>query len=76
MNDKCVEATKFRKQPFHITFAIGFQQVGEKFVKPIYQYDNMNACRLWYHDHVIGITRLNIYALFRTLCLALSYAGA
>jgi spore coat protein A len=22
----------------------------------------MNACTLWYHDHAIGITRLNIYA--------------
>ncbi len=44
-------------------FTKGFQQVGEKFAKRIYQYDNlMNACTLWYHDHAIGITRLNIYA--------------
>jgi spore coat protein A, manganese oxidase len=44
-------------------FTNGFQQVGEKFVKQIYHYDNpMNACTLWYHDHAIGITRLNIYA--------------
>ncbi|QFT90357.1 Spore coat protein A [Bacillus sp. THAF10] len=44
-------------------FTNGFQVVGKKFVKEIYQYDNyMNACTLWYHDHAIGITRLNIYA--------------
>ncbi|WP_404347388.1 multicopper oxidase [Sutcliffiella horikoshii] len=44
-------------------FTNGYQQVGEKFVKEVYQYDNcMNACTLWYHDHAIGITRLNIYA--------------
>ncbi|NLP51061.1 multicopper oxidase [Bacillus sp. RO1] len=44
-------------------FTNGYQQVGEKFVKQVYQYDNyMDACTLWYHDHALGITRLNIYA--------------
>ncbi|HER2188235.1 TPA: multicopper oxidase domain-containing protein, partial [Streptococcus pyogenes] len=38
-------------------------QVGPYFRKKVYQYDNnMQACTLWYHDHTLGITRLNIYA--------------
>ncbi|MTT32067.1 multicopper oxidase domain-containing protein [Terrilactibacillus sp. BCM23-1] len=44
-------------------FTKGFKQVGPYFRKQIYRYDNCNhACTLWYHDHTIGITRLNIYA--------------
>lgn len=44
-------------------FTKGFQQVGPYFRKQIYRYDNCNsACTLWYHDHALGITRLNIYA--------------
>jgi spore coat protein A len=44
-------------------FTNGFKQVGRYFRKQIYQYDNCNqACTLWYHDHTLGITRLNIYA--------------
>ncbi|MFF2448337.1 multicopper oxidase family protein [Neobacillus sp. NPDC058068] len=44
-------------------FTKGFEQVGPHFSKEIYRYDNfMPACTLWYHDHVIGITRLNVYA--------------
>jgi spore coat protein A len=44
-------------------FTKGFKQVGRYFRKQVYQYDNCNqACTLWYHDHTLGITRLNVYA--------------
>ncbi|KIL34310.1 copper oxidase [Cohnella kolymensis] len=44
-------------------FTKGFKQVGPYFRKQIYRYDNyMRAVTLWYHDHTIGISRLNIYA--------------
>ena len=30
---------------------------------PVYTYDNdQQAATLWYHDHALGITRLNVYA--------------
>jgi spore coat protein A len=29
---------------------------------PLYSYDNrQEACHLWYHDHTIGVTRLDVY---------------
>jgi spore coat protein A len=44
-------------------FTKGFKQVGPYFRKQIYRYDNYNrAVTLWYHDHALGITRLNVYA--------------
>ncbi|MCU9612888.1 multicopper oxidase [Caldibacillus lycopersici] len=44
-------------------FTKGYLQVGRYFRKPVYQYDNGNRpSTLWYHDHTLGITRLNIYA--------------
>ena len=44
-------------------FTKGFKQVGRYFRKQVYRYDNCDhACTLWYHDHALGITRLNIYA--------------
>src|SRR5215510_5912281 len=37
------------------------QYRGRLFAKP-YQYQNdQEAAHLWYHDHVLGITRLNVY---------------
>lgn len=37
--------------------------VGPRFEKSLYTYDNdQEAATLWYHDHVLGITRLNVYA--------------
>jgi spore coat protein A len=37
--------------------------MGARFVKTLYSYDNdQRAGTLWYHDHVLGITRLNVYA--------------
>jgi FtsP/CotA-like multicopper oxidase with cupredoxin domain len=36
---------------------------GPRFVSNEYVYDNsQRACCLWYHDHALGITRLNVYA--------------
>ena len=41
----------------------GFDQTGETFVKQKHYYENdQEATTLWYHDHVMGITRLNVYA--------------
>jgi spore coat protein A len=39
------------------------QQLGPDFTSNPYVYDNtQEAGTLWYHDHTIGITRLNVYA--------------
>lgn len=36
---------------------------GKDFIKDTYVYDNnQEAATLWYHDHALGITRLNVYA--------------
>ena len=36
---------------------------GDYFVKTNYVYDNtQESATLWYHDHALGITRLNVYA--------------
>jgi spore coat protein A len=44
-------------------FTPGFAQVGPQWVKETYSYDNdQRAATLWYHDHALGITRLNVYA--------------
>lgn len=44
-------------------FTKGFTQVGQYFRKQIYRYDNCgHDSTLWYHDHALGITRLNVYA--------------
>lgn len=40
-----------------------FQYKGELFAKENYVYANdQEATTLWYHDHALGITRLNVYA--------------
>jgi spore coat protein A, manganese oxidase len=43
-----------------------FTQIPEAAVEPgaaVYQYPNdQNAATLWYHDHTMGMTRLNVYA--------------
>ena len=37
--------------------------VGHKYSKDVYEYTNHQAgATLWYHDHAIGITRLNVYS--------------
>jgi spore coat protein A len=44
-------------------FTQGFGTKGPFFVKQAYYYDNdQEAATLWYHDHALGITRLNVYA--------------
>lgn len=43
-------------------FTNGFAQTGPTFDRQIYQYPNdQKATGLWYHDHALGITRLNLY---------------
>jgi len=38
-------------------------EIGPRYVKKDYFYVNdQEAATLWYHDHVMGITRLNVYA--------------
>lgn len=40
-----------------------FKKVGPHFKRQIYEYPNrQRAATLWYHDHAMGITRLNVYA--------------
>lgn len=44
-------------------FTNGFEKTGSFFQKKVYEYQNGESARtLWYHDHAIGLTRLNIYA--------------
>jgi len=44
-------------------FTQGFAETGNYFVKRNYRYDNtQESATLWYHDHALGITRLNVYA--------------
>jgi spore coat protein A len=44
-------------------FTQNWGEVGGDFVKQTYRYDNaQEAATLWYHDHALGITRLNVYA--------------
>lgn len=44
-------------------FTQNFKNVGSKFVHETYFYPNcQRPTTLWYHDHAIGITRLNVYA--------------
>lgn len=44
-------------------FTRNLQNVGSKFLHEVYYYPNcQRPTTLWYHDHAIGITRLNVYA--------------
>lgn len=44
-------------------FTRGFAKTGPYFKTKIYRYPNrQRAATLWYHDHALGITRLNVYA--------------
>ncbi len=44
-------------------FTQDFAETGPQFVKERYSYFNdQEAATLWYHDHALGITRLNVYA--------------
>lgn len=44
-------------------FTRDFEETGPKFEKKDYYYVNdQPPATLWYHDHAVGITRLNVYA--------------
>ena len=44
-------------------FTRDFAQCGSRFEQKFYKYsNNQRPTTLWYHDHAIGITRLNVYA--------------
>jgi spore coat protein A len=44
-------------------FTPGFAERGPAFVEEVYRYDNdQEAGTLWYHDHALGLTRLNVGA--------------
>ena len=47
-------------------FTPGFAETGPTFIKgdvEPYRYDNdQEAATMWYHDHAMGLTRLNVYA--------------
>ncbi|ARF14345.1 copper oxidase [Sporosarcina ureae] len=44
-------------------FTNNYHTVGALFDSPVYKYNNnQRAATLWYHDHAVGITRLNVYA--------------
>ena len=49
----------------------GWAQRGEWFQKATYRYDfdQRGGSTLWYHDHTIGLTRLNTYAGLAGMCL-------
>jgi spore coat protein A len=43
-------------------FTNGFKKKGPTFSTPMYHYPNdQAAAMLWYHDHALGITRLNVF---------------
>ena len=40
-----------------------YEYVGHTFQRKVYEYTNHQpSATMWYHDHAIGITRLNVYA--------------
>jgi spore coat protein A len=44
-------------------FTQGWGQKGSEWKKSTYHYDNsQKSGTLWYHDHALGLTRLNVYA--------------
>lgn len=44
-------------------FTPGFGQTGSYWSQQVYTYpNNQEPATIWYHDHALGITRLNVYA--------------
>ncbi|NLX69346.1 MAG: multicopper oxidase domain-containing protein [Clostridiales bacterium] len=44
-------------------FTQGYRERGPSFSREVYKYpNNQQAATLWYHDHALGITRLNVYS--------------
>jgi spore coat protein A, manganese oxidase len=49
-------------------FSPGFAVKGDQWKAEVYVYENKNAANLWYHDHTLGLTRLNVYSgMVRTI---------
>jgi len=50
----------------HQWFTPDFARKGEGFIKgdiePFYYQNDQEAATIWYHDHALGVTRLNVYA--------------
>ena len=43
-------------------FTRNYETVGPKFTREVYEYTNhQTGATMWYHDHSIGTTRLNVY---------------
>lgn len=43
-------------------FTSGESKIGSEFITSLYRYPNkQESTTLWYHDHTLGITRLNVY---------------
>jgi spore coat protein A, manganese oxidase len=44
-------------------YSANYAEKGTAWTKSVYTYENsQEAATLWYHDHVLGMTRLNVYA--------------
>ena len=44
-------------------FSRNNEYIGPKYSREVYEYPNQQqATTLWYHDHALGLTRLNVYA--------------
>jgi len=44
-------------------YTAGYRERGPMFRKEVYTYDNdQEPALLWYHDHALGLTRLNVYS--------------
>ncbi|NLK01193.1 MAG: multicopper oxidase domain-containing protein [Clostridia bacterium] len=44
-------------------YSRNYEAVGHAFTRRVYKYTNHQpGTTLWYHDHAVGITRLNVYA--------------
>ncbi|MBL7817108.1 MAG: HYR domain-containing protein [Saprospiraceae bacterium] len=44
-------------------YTTNYAEKGPNWTKNVYSYDNtQEAATLWYHDHALGMTRLNVYA--------------
>jgi spore coat protein A len=40
-----------------------FKKTGEEYKTNVFEYtNNQHAATMWYHDHTMGMTRVNIYS--------------
>jgi spore coat protein A len=63
---KDIPATYFKTGTWYDTFKAQFESVWQQPWEPgtaVFQYANdQHAGTMWYHDHTLGMTRLNVYA--------------